>query len=60
MQETFLRIWNRVQSFDQERGALGPWVLDGGAQPGDRLSALHRRAHVGGIDWNSINWSIRR
>src|ERR1700674_5833374 len=27
VQETFLRIWNRVQSFDQDRGALGPWVL---------------------------------
>lgn len=27
VQETFLRIWNRVQAFDQERGALGPWVL---------------------------------
>jgi RNA polymerase sigma-70 factor (ECF subfamily) len=27
VQETFLRIWNRVQSFDAERGALGAWVL---------------------------------
>ena len=27
MQETFLRVWNRAQSFDQERGALGPWIL---------------------------------
>jgi len=27
VQETFLRIWNRVQSFDAEKGALGPWVL---------------------------------
>lgn len=27
VQETFLRVWNRVQGFDQERGALGPWVL---------------------------------
>ncbi len=27
VQETFLRVWNRVQSFDQDRGALGPWVL---------------------------------
>ncbi len=27
VQETFLRVWNRVQSFDQERGALGPWIL---------------------------------
>src|SRR6202161_1337512 len=27
VQETFLRVWNRVQSFDPQRGALGPWVL---------------------------------
>jgi RNA polymerase sigma-70 factor (ECF subfamily) len=26
-QETFLRLWNRVHAFDQERGALGPWIL---------------------------------
>jgi RNA polymerase sigma-70 factor (ECF subfamily) len=26
-QETFLRVWNRVQGFDNARGALGPWVL---------------------------------
>ena len=22
-----MRIWNRVQAFDQDKGALGPWVL---------------------------------
>ncbi|HEY2844647.1 MAG TPA: sigma-70 family RNA polymerase sigma factor [Bryobacteraceae bacterium] len=27
VQETFLRVWNRIQAFDQERGALGPWIL---------------------------------
>src|ERR1700682_5183797 len=27
LQETFMRVWNRVGSFDAERGALGPWVL---------------------------------
>ena len=27
VQEAFLRVWNRVQSFDAERGALGAWVL---------------------------------
>ena len=27
VQETFLRVWNRVQGFDEEKGALGPWVL---------------------------------
>jgi len=27
VQESFLRIWNRVQGFDEQKGALGPWVL---------------------------------
>ena len=27
VQETFLRIWNRVQGFDGDRGALGGWLL---------------------------------
>jgi RNA polymerase sigma-70 factor, ECF subfamily len=27
VQETFLRVWNRVHAFDHEKGALGPWVL---------------------------------
>jgi RNA polymerase sigma-70 factor (ECF subfamily) len=27
LQETFLRVWNRVQAFDTERGALGAWLL---------------------------------
>ncbi len=27
VQETFLRVWNRVGGFDPDRGALGPWLL---------------------------------
>jgi RNA polymerase sigma-70 factor (ECF subfamily) len=27
VQETFLRVWNRIHGFDPERGALGPWIL---------------------------------
>lgn len=27
VQETFLRVWNRVHGFHQDRGALGPWIL---------------------------------
>jgi RNA polymerase sigma-70 factor (ECF subfamily) len=27
VQETFLRVWNRVGGFDSERGAAGPWML---------------------------------
>ena len=27
VQETFLRIWNRAEALDPERGAAAPWVL---------------------------------
>ena len=27
VQETFLRVWNRVHGFDAQRGAIGPWLL---------------------------------
>jgi len=27
VQETFLRVWNRVHAFDAKRGALGAWIL---------------------------------
>ena len=27
VQETFLRVWNRVQAFDSRRGALTAWLL---------------------------------
>ena len=27
VQETFLRVWNRVHGFEPGRGALGPWLL---------------------------------
>jgi RNA polymerase sigma-70 factor (ECF subfamily) len=27
VQETFLRVWNRVAGFDGDRGALGGWLL---------------------------------
>jgi RNA polymerase sigma-70 factor (ECF subfamily) len=27
VQETFLRVWNRVHAFEAGRGAIGPWLL---------------------------------
>ena len=27
VQETFIRVWNRVHGFEAGRGALGPWLL---------------------------------
>src|SRR5260221_2448277 len=27
VQETFLRVWNRVAGFDAQKGSIGPWLL---------------------------------
>src|SRR5512133_2488847 len=27
VQETFLRVWNRVHGFDAQKGSIGPWLL---------------------------------
>jgi len=27
VQETFLRVWNRVQGFEAGKGSIGPWLL---------------------------------
>jgi RNA polymerase sigma-70 factor, ECF subfamily len=27
VQETFLRVWNRVSGFDAQKGSIGPWLL---------------------------------
>jgi len=27
VQETFIRVWNRVQFFDAQKGSVGPWLL---------------------------------
>jgi len=27
VQETFLRVWNRVQGFESGKGTIGPWLL---------------------------------
>ena len=27
VQETFLRVWNRVHGFDAQKGSIGPWLM---------------------------------
>jgi RNA polymerase sigma-70 factor, ECF subfamily len=27
VQETFLRVWNRIHGFDGQKGSIGPWLL---------------------------------
>lgn len=70
MQETFLRVWNRVQSFDAEKGALCAWVLtvarnraidhlrsvDGRMQAGAMdLDRLENPRHFSAIDTNALS-----
>lgn len=49
VQECFLRVWNRAQGFDAERGALGPWILTVA-----RNGALDYIRSVQGRVWNSM------
>jgi len=55
VQETFLRIWNRAQSFDQQRGALGPWILTVARNRAiDHLRSLDGRMAAGALELDRI------
>ena len=55
VQETFLRIWNRVNSIDARKGSLGPWLLAVARNRAiDYLrSAAGRERHA--IEWNEAH-----
>ena len=55
VQETFLRVWNRVQSFDAERGALGAWVLTvARTRAIDHLRSVDGRMEAGAIELDHL------
>jgi RNA polymerase sigma-70 factor (ECF subfamily) len=55
VQETFLRVWNRVQGFEAGRGALGPWLLAIARNRAiDHVRSLRSR-----VDTNSLELSSR-
>ena len=55
VQETFLRVWNRMQAFDQERGALGPWVLTVARNRAiDYLRSADARISAGSLDLDRL------
>jgi RNA polymerase sigma-70 factor, ECF subfamily len=55
-QETFLRIWNRVQSFDAERGALGAWVLTVARNRAiDHVRSATGRMQAGAIGFDTLD-----
>jgi RNA polymerase sigma-70 factor, ECF subfamily len=56
VQETFLRIWNRAQSFDAERGALGPWVLTVARNRAiDYLRSIEGRMSAGSLELDRMD-----
>jgi RNA polymerase sigma-70 factor (ECF subfamily) len=55
VQETFLRVWNRAASFDQQRGALGPWVLAVARNRAiDYLRSIDGRMSAGSLELDRV------
>jgi RNA polymerase sigma-70 factor (ECF subfamily) len=55
LQETFLRVWNRVHAFEAGRGALGPWLLAVARNRAiDHIRSLNAR-----MDRNSCEIDVR-
>jgi RNA polymerase sigma-70 factor (ECF subfamily) len=55
LQETFMRVWNRVGLFDAERGALGPWVLAVARNRAiDYLRSVDGRMQAGAVDLDRL------
>jgi RNA polymerase sigma-70 factor (ECF subfamily) len=55
VQETFLRVWNRIHAFEPGRGALGPWLL---AIARNR-AIDHIRSSASRIDRNAFELDVR-
>jgi len=51
VQETFLRVWNRVQGFDAQKGSIGPWLLAVA-----RNRAIDYLRSVGGRERNALEF----
>jgi RNA polymerase sigma-70 factor (ECF subfamily) len=55
VQETFLRVWNRAQSVDAERGALGPWILTVARNRAiDHLRSTEGRMAAGALELDRV------
>ena len=55
LQETLLRVWNRVQSFDPQKGALGPWILTVARNRAiDYLRSIDGRMAAGALELDRI------
>jgi len=60
VQETFLRVWNRVGGFDSDRGAVGPWLL--AVARNRAIDHLRSRGHrtESTVELNVLNFDLIR
>src|SRR5215468_3671617 len=59
VQETFLRVWNRAQSFDAEKGALGPWILTVARNRAiDHVRSTEARVSAGALELDSLEQPV--
>jgi len=59
-QETFLRIWNRVGSFDAAKGAVGAWVLTVARNRAiDHLRSMDGRLQAGVVEMDRLENTSR-
>lgn len=55
VQETFLRVWHRVHSFDADKGALGAWLLTVARNRAiDHLRSVDGRMEVNAISLTNL------
>ena len=55
VQETFLRVWTRMHSFDPEKGALGPWILTVARNRAiDYLRSIDGRMSTGALELDRL------
>lgn len=55
VQETFLRVWNRIQAFEPGRGALGPWLV----AIARHRAIDHVRSSAARMDRNAFELDVR-
>jgi RNA polymerase sigma-70 factor, ECF subfamily len=59
VQETFLRVWNRAQSFDAEKGSLGAWILTVGRNRAiDHLRSAESRLEQRSLELDLLDQPI--
>lgn len=55
VQETFLRVWNRIHTFDEERGNLAGWLVTIARNRAfDYLRSLRARPSNVGANWEEL------